>query len=53
MYPEWNVSTNWDYKPIGDVLSKQYANGAKGMATYVYPSCYKGEVWLNIEKTIL
>lgn len=34
-------------------MSAQYANRVSGTATYVHPSGYKGNVWLNIEKRIL
>ncbi len=34
--------------PPKDVLSSQYANRAEGMATYVHPGGYEGEVWLGV-----
>lgn len=53
MYPEWNTGTALDSKPIWEALSGQYANGVEGMATYVHPDGYEGNVWLNVEKPIL
>ena len=53
MYPEWDTPTNLAQKPIWDSLSSQYANGAKGIATYAHPEGYAGKVWSNIEKPIL
>ena len=52
MYPEWDTGT-MPQKSIWDALSDQYANGAEGVATYVHPSGYEGNVWKNIEKPIL
>lgn len=52
-YPEWDTGTNLAQKPIWDALSSQYANGAEGIATYVHPNGYEGNVWSNIEKPIL
>lgn len=53
MYPEWNTGTVLDQKPIWEALSRQYANGANGIVTYVHPSDYIGSMWKNIELPII
>lgn len=54
MYPaEWGTSTELDPKPIWDALSAQYANNARGIATYVHTEGYIGNVWSKIERPIL
>ena len=53
MYPEWDKDTPLAQKPIWEALSRQYANGVKGMVTYVHPRGYEGSVWKNVERPIL
>ncbi|MDR2088482.1 MAG: hypothetical protein LBP73_03900 [Clostridiales Family XIII bacterium] len=53
MYPGWNTKDMLDQKPIWAALSRQYANGASGTATFVHPSNYKGEMWGEVESKVL
>ena len=53
MYPEWGSFTTMDRKPIWKALSTQYANGARGIATYVHPVGRVGEIWSTVEEPIL
>ena len=53
MYPEWGNGSSLDQKLIWEALSRQYANGVEGTATYIHPNGYEGKVWLEIERAIL
>lgn len=53
MYPEWNTGTALDRKPIWEAMSSQYAYGVSGSVTYVHPSDYIGNVWMDTEFPIV
>ena len=52
MYPEWDYGITPQVS-IWEALSKRYAQGVSGIATYVHPDGYIGGIWKRIEKRVL